>query len=108
MRRLSGAGVSSSAAEADDEADSVTRTSKDQREDELKVFWLYIYNMLMNLETLPLARIHQMLKVFAMQGMSGNALGECDIEELRDFLDKKVREHKLVFSGGQYRLPPKA
>ena len=30
---------------------------------------------------------------------------ECDINELRQFLDKKVRQQKLSFSGGQYRLP---
>ena len=53
-------------------------------------------------ESLPLDRIFQMLKMFAMQGPSNI---ECDIEELRSFLDDKVRQHELLFSGGQYRLP---
>ena len=43
-----------------------------------------------------------MLKMFAMQGPSAV---ECDIEELRSFLDDKVRQHELLFSGGQYKLP---
>ena len=37
--------------------------------------------------------------MFAMQGPSNI---ECDIEELRSFLDDKVRQHELLFSGGQY------
>jgi anaphase-promoting complex subunit 2 len=99
-------------ADADDESESVTRTSKDQRNEELQVFWSYISNMLINFESLPLDRIYTMLKMFAMApgggegggGGSGGA-GECDIEEVRGFLDRKVRAHELVFSGGQYRLP---
>ena len=44
----------------------------------------------------------QMLKMFAMQGPSAV---ECDINELRSFLDEKVRQHELIFSGGKYKLP---
>ena len=80
----------------------MTRTSQDQRVEELSVFWKFIENMLTNLESLPLDRIFQMLKMFAMQGPSA---GECDIEELRSFLDEKVRQHELLFSAGQYKLP---
>ena len=86
----------------DDESESVTRTSQDQRVEELSVFWKFIENMLINLESLPLDRIFQMLKMFAMQGPSAV---ECDIEELRSFLDEKVRQHELLFSAGQYKLP---
>ena len=86
----------------DDESESVTRTSQDQRAEELGVFWSFIVNMLINLESLPLDRIFQMLKMFAMQGPSAV---ECDIEELRSFLDEKVRQHELLFSAGQYKLP---
>ena len=85
MRRLSGSGACLDVA-ADDEAESVTRTSKDQRDEELQVFWSYISNMLINFESLPLERIYTMLKMFAMPtsdssstaGHSGS--GECDIE----------------------------
>jgi anaphase-promoting complex subunit 2 len=86
----------------EDGEDSVTASSKDQREEELNVFWSYIVGMLTNLECLPLDRIYQMLRMFAMQGPSAV---ECDMAELRAFLDNKVRQHKLAFSGGQYRLP---
>ena len=132
MRRLSGSGACLDVA-ADDEAESVTRTSKDQRDEELQVFWSYISNMLINFESLPLERIYTMLKMFAMPTSDSSSTaahsgsGECDIEvrlvllyivlsefsknffsllqEVRAFLDRKVRAHELVFSGGQYRLP---
>jgi hypothetical protein len=55
------------------------------------------------MESMPPDRIFQMLKLFAM-GATGL---ECDREEVRSFLDKKVRDRELAFSGGQYRLPPK-
>jgi len=58
--------------------------------------------MLTNLESLPLDRIHSMLRMFAMQGSS--AL-ECSVPELKHFLDRKVKEQKLLYSGGVYRLP---
>lgn len=103
MRRMSGVSASlESGHDLDDEAESVTRTSRDQRAEELQVFWSFIVNMLINLESLPLDRIFQMLKMFAMQGPSAV---ECDIEELRSFLDEKVRQHELLFSAGQYKLP---
>ena len=82
----------------DDPEDSVTASSADQREEEFEMFWSYIVGMLTNLESMPLDRIFQTLRLFA-------SAVECDIEELRAFLDTKVRQHKLAFSGGQYRLP---
>ena len=102
----SGAGATNISTVEDEESESVTRTSQDQRAEELQVFWSYIENMLINLESLPLERIFQMLKMFAMQGPTAS-VGECDIDEVRTFLDKKVREHALCFVGGQYKLPPK-
>ena len=81
----------------DDPEDSVTASSADQREEEFEMFWSYIVGMLTNLESMPLDRIYQTLRLFASSV-------ECDIEELRAFLDTKVRQHKLSFSGGQYRL----
>jgi len=86
-----------------EEEDSVTASSADQREEQLGMFWSYITGMLTNLESLPLERIHQMLRIFAMQ--PGPSAAECDLMELREFLDIKVRQHKLAFSGGHYRLP---
>ena len=37
-----------------------------------------------------------MLKMFAMQPGANNL--ECSMEELRSFLDSKVRQHELLFS----------
>ncbi|XP_076655702.1 anaphase promoting complex subunit morula [Halictus rubicundus] len=86
----------------DEEVESVMASASDQREEELQVFWSYIVGMLTNLDSMPLERIHQMLKMFASQGPGAM---ECGLPELRQFLDKKVREHQLLFSGGLYRLP---
>ncbi|XP_040581618.1 anaphase-promoting complex subunit 2 [Lepeophtheirus salmonis] len=100
IRRMSG--LVSDPINEDEETESVTTTSRDQRAEELQVFWSYIVGMLTNLESLPLDRIFQMLKMFAMQGPSAV---ECSIEELRSFLDSKVRDHQLIVSGGLYKLP---
>ncbi|XP_077986811.1 anaphase-promoting complex subunit 2-like [Glandiceps talaboti] len=88
--------------DSDEETESAMASAQDQREEELQVFWSYIVGMLTNLESLPLERIYSMLKMFAMQGPSAV---ECSEEELRHFLDSKVKEQKLIFSGGVYRLP---
>lgn len=87
--------------ECDDDETSSIRSASDQREEELQVFWSYIVGMLTNLDSLPLERIHQMLKMFA-----SHAPGvEFSQEELKNFLQRKVREHKLIFSGAVYHLP---
>lgn len=85
----------------DDEAESAMASAHDQREGELQVFWSYIVGMLTNLDSLPLDRIHQMLKMFASQAPGT----ECSLQELRQFLDTKVKTHQLVFQGGMYKLP---
>ncbi|XP_055627556.1 anaphase-promoting complex subunit 2 [Toxorhynchites rutilus septentrionalis] len=82
----------------DDEAESAMESASDQREEELQVFWSYIEAMLTNLDSLPLDRIHQMLKMFAPQV-------DFSQEELKNILQRKVREHKLVYAGGVYQLP---
>lgn len=85
----------------DDETESAMASAHDQREGELQVFWSYIVGMLTNLDSLPLDRIHQMLKMFASQAPGA----ECSLQELRQFLDTKVRTHQLVLQGGMYKLP---
>uniref|UniRef100_A0A8D8R059 Anaphase-promoting complex subunit 2 n=1 Tax=Cacopsylla melanoneura TaxID=428564 RepID=A0A8D8R059_9HEMI len=87
----------------DEEAESAMASAHELREEELQVFWTYIVGMLTNLDGLPLERIHQMLKMFASQGPPSSM--ECSLQELRKFLDRKVHEHKLLFSGSYYRLP---
>ena len=56
--------------------------------------------MLTNLDSLPLDRIHQMLKLFASHG--GGI--EFTQDELKNFLQRKIREHKLMYTGGVYQL----
>lgn len=85
----------------DDETESAMASASDQREEELQVFWSYIVGMLTNLDSLPLERIHQMLKMFASYGPGV----EFSQEELKNFLQRKVREHELIFAGGVYHLP---
>ncbi|KAI5701623.1 hypothetical protein M8J76_006804 [Diaphorina citri] len=87
----------------DEETESAMASAHELREEELQVFWTYIVGMLTNLDGLPLERIHQMLKMFASQGPPSSM--ECSLQELRKFLDRKVHEHKLLFSGSYYRLP---
>ncbi|XP_050527151.1 anaphase-promoting complex subunit 2 isoform X2 [Daktulosphaira vitifoliae] len=84
----------------DDEMESAMASAQDQREEELQVFWSYIVGMLTNLDSLPLDRIHQMLKMFATQGTGV----DCSLTQLRIFLDDKVKDHKLIFTGGRYKL----
>lgn len=84
----------------DDESESAMTSASDQREEELQVFWSYIVGMLTNLDSLPLERIHQMLKMFASQGPGI----EFSQQELKNFLQKKVREQQLVFASGVYHL----
>lgn len=47
-------------------------------------------------------RIHSMLKMFVM---TGPVVTEIDTQELQGFLQKKVRDQQLIYSGGVYRLP---
>ncbi|KAI1305868.1 Anaphase-promoting complex subunit 2 [Halotydeus destructor] len=75
-------------------------TNKDN--EKFRVLWSFIENMLTNLNSLPLERIHSMLLMFAFQGSTDD--NELTTQELRHFLEKKVREQKLVYSGGQYSL----
>ncbi|XP_034109479.1 anaphase-promoting complex subunit 2 [Drosophila nasuta] len=87
--------------DADEEdLESAMASASDQREEELQVFWSYIVGMLTNLDSMPIDRIHQMLKLFASNG--GGV--EFTQDELKHFLQRKVREHKLLFSGGVYQL----
>lgn len=85
--------------DSDDDVESATTSTQSQT---LQVFWSYIEGMLTNLNSLPIERIHAMLKMFAMPGPTTSEISE---HELKLFLDKKVRDQELVFSGGVYKLP---
>ncbi|XP_066148403.1 anaphase-promoting complex subunit 2 [Euwallacea fornicatus] len=83
------------------ESESAMASAKDQKEEELQNIWSYIIGMLMNLDSLSLERIHHMLKMFAFQGPTT----ECSQSELKNFLDRRVRERHLVYANGLYKLP---
>lgn len=85
----------------EDACESAVAHARERREEELSVIWSYVVGMLTNLESLPLERIHSMLRMFAMQG-PGSQVSQ---QDLRTFLDHKVKEQKLVFVSGVYRLP---
>ncbi|KAL8594757.1 hypothetical protein ACOMHN_047475 [Nucella lapillus] len=86
----------------DDELESAMASAAQQREQEMQVFWTYITGMLQNLDCLSLERIHSMLRMFALQGPESAHFTQ---HHLKHFLDRKVHQHKLLFSAGVYRLP---
>lgn len=83
-----------------DDGEEIMISSTDQREEELQVFWSYILGMLTNLDSMTLEKIHQMLKLFASQAPGF----EFSQDELKTFLQRKVREHKLIYNCGSYQL----
>ncbi|XP_054716612.1 anaphase-promoting complex subunit 2-like [Uloborus diversus] len=86
----------------EEEEESVTASSQEMKEEELQRFWSFIVGMLTNMDSLPLERIHSMLRMFAVQGTSTN---ECSIQDMKQFLEKKVRDRQLVYSAGMFKLP---
>lgn len=89
-----------------DEYDTSTAAAEEEQpqadNEKFRIFWSFIENMLTNLNALPLERIHTMLQMFAMGSTTTN---ELTIQELRHFLETKVRDGKVVYSGGMYKLP---
>ena len=58
--------------------------------------------MLTNIGSLPLERIHSMLKMFATHGESSS---HCSMEEVKSFLSAKINDGELTYVGGMYKLP---
>ncbi|UYV73708.1 ANAPC2, partial [Cordylochernes scorpioides] len=79
------------AAEEEEEGATVATTSSDHKEAELQMYWTYVVGMLSNLDSLPLDRIHTMLRMFIPAG----AAGECSLGELKHMLERKVRAQEL-------------
>ncbi|XP_047135714.1 anaphase-promoting complex subunit 2 isoform X1 [Hydra vulgaris] len=76
--------------------------SQNQKEEELHVYWSYVVGMLTNIGSLPLERIHSMLKMFATHGESSS---HCSLEEVKAFLCSKINDGELTYVGGMYKLP---
>ncbi|KAL8736788.1 MAG: hypothetical protein Q9166_000154 [cf. Caloplaca sp. 2 TL-2023] len=74
------------------------RSEEDIAREKMEVFWQFVVGMLTNQGPMPLTRIVMMLKVVVPGGFPfGN-------EELKTFLDGRVREGKLEVVGGQYKI----
>ena len=88
--------------EEEEDGDGAEAKAK-QLEDEMKVYEQYVVGMLTNLESLPLDRIHNMLKMF-VQSDDGNGGYDRTEQELQRFLGRMVEDGKLEAAGGQYRI----
>ena len=90
--------------EEDEEDDEEEESSEKKVDDDsgLQMYWSYVVGMLTNLEALSAERIHQMLKMFTLQGSTG---AEFTMPQLKQFLDSKVKQQLLIFNSGVYRLP---
>lgn len=82
---------------------SPVASSRETVNQELQVFWSYILGMLTNLGGLSLDRIHSMLRMFLLGGVS--EAGECTKQQLRHFLEGKLREGQLICEDDLYKLP---
>jgi len=69
-------------------------------DDTPELYWLLVYNMLTNLGSMPSDRIHSMLNMFVQTPNSY----EWSPQQLEAYLNRLVRDDKLVSSGGQYSI----
>lgn len=84
----------------EEEAEEDSKAENDKQKQQEQVLWNYVQGMLMNFESLPLDRIHKMLKMFAMQDSSM----QMDQPKLRTFLNSRVQSGLLCIEGGKYRI----
>ncbi|KAJ1947288.1 hypothetical protein FBU59_001893, partial [Linderina macrospora] len=83
--------------ELEGEIGSGARASAGADAEALRVHFNFVVGMLTNFGPLPLDRIHSMLGMF----LPGEKI---EPDELKTFLALMVREDKLEFSGGVYKL----
>jgi len=94
---------SHTAAADEDGGDAGASMAAEQLAQENKVYEQYIMGMLTNLESLPLQRIHNMLKMFVAASGADRGYDRTE-SELQRFLHVLVDDGKLELSGGQYRV----
>ncbi|KAL8700922.1 MAG: hypothetical protein Q9201_005191 [Fulgogasparrea decipioides] len=74
------------------------RSEEEVMREKMEVFWQFVNGMLTNQGAMPLGRIVMMLKVVVPGGFPfGN-------EELKGYLERRVREGKLEVVGGNYKI----
>lgn len=74
-----------------------------QLEQEMRVYEQYVIGMLTNLESLPLGRIHNMLRMFVPAQGADRGYDRSEAE-LQRFLNRLVEDGKLESSGGQFKI----
>ena len=74
---------------------------RSESDEKFRIIWAYIESMLTNLSEMTLERIHATLSMFAL---SNPATGQLTLQELTTFLDGKVRDGRLTFASGLYKL----
>ncbi|KAG6547269.1 hypothetical protein Mapa_011205 [Marchantia paleacea] len=82
----------------EEDGESAVASMEDQWQQEMSVFESYVVGMLTNFESLPLDRIHNMLKMFVSDPPYDKSL-----PQLQGFLARLVSEEKLEFREGSYR-----
>jgi|SRR6185312_9049008 len=76
------------------------QTVEDPKVEALRVYWSYIQGMLINLGEMTLERMHTMLNTFVQ---APNKF-EHSPEELREFLMLMVKQEKVEFRAGIFKL----
>ena len=74
-----------------------------QLEQEMRVYEQYVMGMLTNLGSLPVGRIHNMLRMFVPQTGTDQGFDRTEAE-LQRFLNRLVEDGKLEQSAGQFRI----
>ena len=74
-----------------------------QLELEMLVYEQYVVGMLTNLGTLPVSRIHNMLRMFVPASGADRGYDRSEAE-LQRFLNRLVEDGKLELSAGQYKM----
>ena len=74
-----------------------------QLEAEMRVYEQYVIGMLTNLESLPLGRIHNMLRMFVPAQGTDRGYDRSEAE-LQRFLNRLVEDGKLEVSAGQFKI----
>jgi len=84
----------------DDDGDGSSGDLVDKVE-QLETYWPYIMGLLTSFDELAAERIHTLLRMFCSQGQ------EPTLETVHSFLQRKVRDQYLTYSGGSYKLQKK-
>ncbi|CAK9234248.1 unnamed protein product [Sphagnum troendelagicum] len=83
---------------SEEDGESAVASMEDQWQQEMSVYESYVVGMLTNFDSLPLDRIHNMLKMFVSDPPYDKTL-----QQLQGFLGRLISEEKLEVRDGLYR-----